>query len=163
MKARNALCAVALLAACGASSHRVGVQIGDTAPQWSEPLSTGGTLSFASLKGKPVYLNFFATWCPPCNVEPPWIETLQRRYGGRGVHIVGIDMEEGAAAAQRFRAKYGLTYPVVVDSGTLQDLYNINGLPVHIFIKRDGTIAQTVVGEMSNAEIEAAVRAILRS
>ncbi len=158
---RIAAVAVLLLAACGASSHSVGIRPGDVAPPWSEPLSTGGTLSTATLRGSPVYLNFFATWCPPCNDEAPWIESLQQRYGNRGLHVVGIDMEESAPLAQRFRAKYHLTYPVVVDSGTLERLYNINGLPVHVFIKADGTIYRSVIGEMSKAEIHAAVRAIL--
>ncbi|HUY41203.1 MAG TPA: TlpA disulfide reductase family protein [Candidatus Dormibacteraeota bacterium] len=161
MSTRLALVAVLLLAACGTSSHATGIRPGDVAPSWTDPLSTGGRLAFSSLRGKPVYLNFFATWCPPCNDEAPWIEDLQRRYGTRGLHVVGIDMAESAPLAQRFRAKYHLTYPVVVDGGTLEQLYNINGLPVHVFIKRDGTIYRSVVGEMSKAEIQAAVRVIL--
>ena len=161
MSTRLALVAVLLLAACGASSHATGIRPGDVAPPWTDPLSTGGRFAFSSLRGSPVYLNFFATWCPPCNDEAPWIESLQRRYGMRGLHVIGVDMEESAPLAQRFRAKYHLTYPVVVDGGTLEQLYNINGLPVHVFIKRDGTIYRSVVGEMSKAEIQAAVRAIL--
>jgi thiol-disulfide isomerase/thioredoxin len=156
-----AMAALAALAACSASSSNVGIAVGNTAPAWSDPLSTGGEFTFASLRGSPVYLNFFATWCPPCNEEAPWIETLQHRYGPRGLRIVGIDMQENALLAQRFRAKYRLTYPVVVDSGTLQDLYNINGLPVHVFIARDGTIRRLVVGEMAKSEIESAVKSLL--
>ncbi len=156
-----ALVAVAALAACGGSSSKVGIVVGNTAPNWSEPLSTGGQFSFASLHGKPVYLNFFATWCPPCKEETPWVETLQQRYASRGLHVVGIDMAENAQLAQRYRAQYRLTYPVVVDSGMLQDLYNINGLPVHVFIARNGTIQRLVVGEMAKSEIESAVKALL--
>lgn len=161
MKPRMALAAMLALVACGASGHPTGIGNGDMAPQWSEALSTGGTLSYASLHGAPVYLDFFATWCPPCNEEAPWIQQLQQRYAARGLRIVGVDMQENATLAQHFRAKYRLTYPVVVDSGTLQDLYNINGLPVHVFIKRDGTIYKTVIGEMARSEIEAAVKTIL--
>jgi thiol-disulfide isomerase/thioredoxin len=150
-----------MLAACGATSQHVGIGTGDVAPPWSEPLSTGGTLSYASLHGSAIYLDFFATWCPPCNEEAPWIEELQQRYGSHGLRIVGIDMQENAGLAQRFRAKYRLTYPVAVDAGTLQDLYNINGLPVHVFIKRDGTIYRTVVGEMARSEIESTIKSIL--
>ncbi|HEY9086187.1 MAG TPA: TlpA disulfide reductase family protein [Candidatus Tyrphobacter sp.] len=150
----------AMLAGCGPAS-KTGTAVGNMAPPWSDPLSTGENLSSASLRGNPVYLNFFATWCPPCNEEARWIETLQRRYGSRGLHVVGIDIQENARLAQRFSAKYGLTYPIVVDSGTLQELYNINGLPVHVFIGRDGIIRRLVVGEMAKPEIEAAVSAIL--
>lgn len=159
---RFALIALGVLVACGAASHRVGIQPGNVAPSWSDPLSSGGTFAYASLHGRPVYLNFFATWCPPCNVETPWIEQFSKQYAKRGLHVVGIDMSESARAAGGFAAKYHLTYPVVVDGGTLQDLYNINGLPVHVFIRRDGTIYRTVIGEMSRSEIEDSVKAIVR-
>lgn len=161
MKLHAAFFAVLVLAACAATTQRVGIATGDLAPAWSEPLSTGGTLSYTSLHGSAIYLDFFATWCPPCNEEAPWIEKFEQRYGSHGLRIVGIDMQENATLAQRFRAKYRLTYPVAVDAGTLQGLYNINGMPVHVFIKRDGTIYQTVVGEMSRAEIEGAIKDIL--
>jgi cytochrome c biogenesis protein CcmG/thiol:disulfide interchange protein DsbE len=131
------------------------------APQWSDPLATGGTLSSSAVQRDPVYLNFFATWCPPCNAEAPWLEALQQQYAAQRLHIVGVDVEESAAAAQRFRAKYHLTYPVLVDSGTLENLYHVNGLPVHVFIKRNGDIAKVVVGEMSRAQITSAIKSIL--
>jgi cytochrome c biogenesis protein CcmG, thiol:disulfide interchange protein DsbE len=146
------------LAACGGSSHPVA---GGVAPPWSDPLSTGGTMASASLRGDPVYLNFFATWCPPCNEEAPYIERLSRLYERRGLHVVGVDVEENAELAQRFRAKYHLTYPILVDTGTLENLYRVNGLPVHVFIERDGTIHQIVIGEMSKSQITTAVKAIL--
>lgn len=158
---KHALFAAVLLAlaACGSSQHAI--VNGASAPAWSDPVATGGTLSSSALQGAPVYLNFFASWCPPCNVETPWIEAFSREFAARGLRIVGVDMEENAPTALRFRAKYGITYPVLVDSGTLQTLYNINGLPVHVFIKRDGTISHIVVGEMSKREIETDIRTIV--
>lgn len=150
---------VLTLAACNGTRNAVAV--GNPAPSWGDPLSTGGRMTSASLRGKPVYLNFFATWCPPCNAEAPWIESLSKQYAPRGLRIVGVDVEETTALAQRFRAKYDLTYPVLVDTGTLENLYRVNGLPVHVFIERDGTIHRIVVGEMSKSEILDAVKAIL--
>ncbi|HUZ49755.1 MAG TPA: TlpA disulfide reductase family protein [Candidatus Dormibacteraeota bacterium] len=134
---------------------------GVPAPPWSEPLSKGGVLASASLRGKPVYLNFFASWCPPCNAEAPSINVLYKKYRARGLQVVGVDVLENAAKAQGFREKYHLAYPVVVDSGQLRDAYNINGLPVHVFIGSDGTIRQIVVGEMEPAAIKASIKAIL--
>ncbi len=160
MRRVPALVALAVLAACSGGSH-VGIAPGDVAPAWTDQLAGGGSLTFASLHGKPVYLNFFATWCPPCNAETPWIEQFSKKYATRGLNVIGIDMEEKAAAADRFRAKYHLTYPVAVDAGTLENLYDINGLPVHIFIARNGTIYRNVIGEMSKAEIERDIKAIL--
>jgi cytochrome c biogenesis protein CcmG/thiol:disulfide interchange protein DsbE len=151
---------LSLLGACNASA-KVGVQAGDVAPRWSDPVADGGTLASSQVRRDPVYLNFFASWCPPCNAEAPWIETLQRRYANQGLRVVGVDVEENAATAKRFSDKYHLTFPVLVDSGDLANIYRVNGLPVHVFIKRDGTISRIVVGEMSDAQIAAAVKAIL--
>lgn len=143
------------------SSAPTHAAIGSLAPNFTDPTSTGGTLSMVSLRGKPVYLNFFATWCPPCNDEAPGINALQKKYADRGLRVVGVDVQENAAKAQSFREKYHLVYPALVDSGTLLDAYNINGLPVHVFIARTGIIKQIVVGEMLPSAIQAGIRSIL--
>ncbi len=160
--------AAALLASAlaGCSAHTGGAntnvaRVGRTAPDWTQPTADGKTLSLRTLRGKPVYLNFFATWCPPCNEEAPSINALQKRYASRGLAVVGVDELENRAKAQSFVRKYGLVYPAVIDDGTLQSQYEVNGLPVHVFIARDGVIRKIVVGEMSASEIAADVRAIL--
>ena len=158
-----ALAALALLAACSGGAHgssRVAA-VGALAPAWKEPTSTHGDLSMAKLRGKPVYLNFFATWCPPCNEEAPEINMLQKRYAAQGLQVVGVDELEDKQKAEQFARKYGLVYPVVVDGGTLQGEYNVNGLPAHVFIDRTGVIRKIVAGEMSKSQIEAAIRSIL--
>lgn len=159
-----ACAAVGSLAACSASGHASSpsvARVGLAAPQWSEPTSTGTTLSFQSLRGKPTYLNFFATWCPPCNEEAPDINALQKQYAQRGLQTVGVDELEDAKKAAQFVRKYGLIYPAVVDDGTLQTQYSVNGLPVHVFIDRRGVIRKIVTGEMSKNAIAAAIRSIL--
>ena len=124
-------------------------------------MAGGGTLSLDSLRGKPVYLNFFASWCEPCKEEAPAINALQKKYAARGLRTIGVDEEENAPTALRFRKRYALAYPAIVDSGELQDQYEVNGLPVHVFIARTGIIRRIVVGQMSKNEIEGAIRAIL--
>jgi peroxiredoxin len=131
------------------------------APAFSEPTLTGTTLSMASLHGRPVYLNFFASWCPPCNEEAADVNALQEEHGKQGLQVVGVDVLENQAKAQSFVSKHHLVYPAVVDGGTLRDAYNINGLPVHVFIDRTGVVREIVVGEMSRAEMEAGVKKIL--
>lgn len=131
------------------------------APDWTMPLSTGGTLTLSSLRGKPVYLNFFATWCPPCKDEAPYINALQKQFASQGLRVVGVDELESAGQAESFRRQFHLVYPAIVDSGKLQEQYLINGLPVHVFISRDGVIKKIVAGEMARPQILAAVRSIL--
>jgi cytochrome c biogenesis protein CcmG/thiol:disulfide interchange protein DsbE len=123
--------------------------VGRPAPNWSEPSIPGPTLSLASLRGNAVYLNFFATWCTPCNEEAPSIDALARTYGPRGVRVVGVDVLESARKAAEFRSQHQLGYPVVVDTGTLRAQYEVNGLPVHVFIDRGGVVQKIVIGELS--------------
>jgi cytochrome c biogenesis protein CcmG, thiol:disulfide interchange protein DsbE len=165
--------ALALLAACSGGSHSANgaaaqedqapqhAHVGSPAPDWTEPKAGGGTLELSSLKGKAVYLNFFATWCPPCNEEAPAINALQQKYASQGLQVVGVDVLENAAAAQKFRDEHKLVYPALADSGTLRDEYNINGLPVHVFIDRAGIVRNVVVGELSPAEMDENVQKVL--
>jgi thiol-disulfide isomerase/thioredoxin len=153
-------CIALLISACSQNSKQV-AQVGKPAPDWTQPLSAGGTLTLSSLRGKPVYLNFFATWCPPCKDEAPFINKMQQQYASRGLHVVGVDELESAGQAEGFRKQFHLIYPAVTDSGTLQGQYLINGLPVHVFIGRDGVIRKIVAGEMAHAEIQKAVQSIL--
>jgi cytochrome c biogenesis protein CcmG/thiol:disulfide interchange protein DsbE len=158
--------ALLALAGCGAGTggsttqNATGAQ-GGPAPAFILPTSTGGTLAFASLKGKPVYLNFFASWCGPCQDEASDIGKLARKYAKAGLVTVGVDELETPAKAEQFRKDHDLPYQAVVDQGTLRDAYNVNGLPVHVFIDRAGKIETLRVGEMSKDEIDAALRELV--
>jgi cytochrome c biogenesis protein CcmG, thiol:disulfide interchange protein DsbE len=156
-----------VLAACSQSGKAASqpsqtARVGEPAPNWSEPSLPGPSLSLASLRGKAIYLNFFATWCPPCNQEAPAINALQREYGGRGLQVVGVDVLEDARKAAQFRREHHLLYPAVVDEGTLRDQYDVNGLPVHVFIDRQGIVRKIVVGEISAAAMRTDVQRLLR-
>lgn len=136
-------------------------RVGRPAPDWTQSTANGSKLTLSSLRGKAVYLNFFATWCPPCNDEAPGINTLQRKYANDGLRVVGVDELENQKKAASFVRKFGLVYPAVVDDGTLESQYEVNGLPVHVFIDRTGVVKRIVVGEMSQSQITIAIRSIL--
>lgn len=165
MKKILSIAALVTLAACASGGQNgtsnAHAQKGKPAPDFKLPLSTGGTLALNSLHGKPVYLNFFATWCPPCNEEAPDVNALQKKYAARGFTVVGVDELENAQSAESFRKKFSLVYPAVVDGGALQEQYAVNGLPVHVFIDRNGVVQSIVEGELSKTQIEKRIQAIL--
>ncbi len=150
-----------LLAGC-AKMHAANT-VGGAAPVWSDPSDVGTTLSSSNFAGKAVYLNLFASWCPPCNDEAPAINALDKRYASSTFTVIGVDVDENPVTAAKFAAKYHLVYPVIADTGVLRDAFNANGngLPMHIFIRRNGTIERIVVGEIAPKEIEAAIKRIL--
>jgi len=156
--------AITVLALAACAAHDGSTQpasVGQPAPAWSERAVPNGQLSLASLRGKTIYLNFFATWCPPCNEEAPAIERLQRSFGARGLQVVGVDVLENARKAELFRVQHHLSYPEIVDDGTLRAQYAVNGLPVHVFIDRRGIIRRIVAGELTVPEMRKAVLELL--
>jgi cytochrome c biogenesis protein CcmG, thiol:disulfide interchange protein DsbE len=121
--------------------------VGRPAPDFSLPTFAGGTLSLHSLKGKPVVLNFWASWCAPCREETPMLVRLHKVYGPRGVAFVGIDAEDQTTDARRFIAQYHVDYPLVrIEDEHLIDAYAVPGLPTTVFIGADGIVMGKVVG-----------------
>jgi cytochrome c biogenesis protein CcmG, thiol:disulfide interchange protein DsbE len=129
--------------------------VGRPAPEFTLPLFTGGTLSLRSLRGKPILLNFWASWCAPCREETPLLVRLQKVYGPRGVAFVGINAEDRAADARRFIAQYHVDYPLTrLDDERIIEAYAVPGLPTTVFIAADGTVAGKVVGGFVGPEGE---------
>lgn len=135
---------------------------GDAPAPFTLPRSTGGTLASTSLRGKPVYINFFATWCGPCNEEAPSIVQLWNKYRSKGLVTVGIDELENLQKAKSFAAKFKIAFPVVTDdNGATGKNYGALGLPVHVFVDRNGKVSTYRLGEMKPDEIEAAIKKIV--
>ena len=135
--------------------------VGKLAPTFDEKTVDGSMLSLASLRGKAVYLNFFASWCPPCNEEASEVSAVQQEFAARGLQVVGVDVLENPEKAKQFVASHHLVYPALADDGTLRDAYSINGLPVHAFIDRNGIVRKIYIGELDKSQMEADVKMIL--
>jgi len=147
---------------CGLALAAAPPRAGQPAPRIDATYSTGGSVHLAQFRGKGVYLNFFATWCPPCNEEAPDVNALQKKYRNKGLVVLGIDALENAGKANEFVHKFNLSYKAVPDAqGQIRDAYGINALPVHVFIDRRGNIKLYRMGEMNKSEIEAAIKSIL--
>jgi cytochrome c biogenesis protein CcmG/thiol:disulfide interchange protein DsbE len=134
---------------------------GDVAPPFTLPRTDGGTVSLAKLKGKPVYLNFFASWCAPCNDEAPAVARLTLKYRPRGLVTIGVDEQEDKSKAIGFARQYRLPYAIVLDGGPMGQSYGAIALPVHVFIDRQGTVSTYRLGQMDPSEIEDAIKKIL--
>jgi cytochrome c biogenesis protein CcmG, thiol:disulfide interchange protein DsbE len=118
-------------------------RVGQRAPAFSlERLNRSGKTSLASLRGKAVVLNFFASWCEPCKREAPALEKVWRDYRSQGVVVLGIDSGDARGDAMRFLAAHGVTYPVVVDPNeTLaRGKYALFGFPTTYVLNANGRI-----------------------
>lgn len=100
-----------------------------------------GDLTFASLKGKPVVVNFWASWCIPCKDEAPVLQKTYEQYKSQGLVVLGVDAQDFRADAKRFMKRYGLTYPVVYDgSGSTLGKWGVTGFPETFFVNREGRL-----------------------
>ncbi|HEX2051903.1 MAG TPA: TlpA disulfide reductase family protein [Actinomycetota bacterium] len=136
---------------------------GDAAPGFRAPLlGGGGELGLEELRGKPVVLNFWASWCVPCEDEAPMLRRAHRRYGDR-VAFVGVDVRDARSDALAFVERYGLTYPSVRDER--QEIYRdygLTGQPETFFIDADGTIVEHVNGPLTDAGLTSLLDALVR-
>ena len=137
---------------------------GDAAPPFTLSTADGKTIGTAMLRGKPAYLNFFATWCGPCRVETPSIVALSKKYAARGLRVVGVDVGENAGKALGFAHDFNVPYVLAVDPDSTTRATYGGGLyfPLHVFIDAKGIVRMYHPGEMSAREIEAAIARILK-
>lgn len=106
-----------------------------------ERLDREGTLSLAAYKGRPLVLNFWASWCIPCKEESPFLESVWRRYRGDGLVVIGVNVQDFRADARKFMRTYGITYPNVYDGkGSTVGRYGITGVPETFFVDRRGRL-----------------------
>jgi len=144
--------------------------VGRPAPDFTLPIllasapgsRAGDRLSLRGLRGRPVVLNFWASWCAPCRAETPLLIRLHKIYGPKGVEFVGVNTEDETAEARLFMGQYHVDYPVVVSSNDkLMTAYGILGLPTTIFVGADGTIRGREVGGFIGPDGEKALTAHL--
>jgi cytochrome c biogenesis protein CcmG, thiol:disulfide interchange protein DsbE len=121
-------------------------------------LSGAGRGSLASLRGKVVVLNFWASWCEPCQVEAPLLERAQSRLERSGATVLGVTYLDASPDSQRFARQYHLTYPNLRDnSGSFAHAYGTDQLPESFIIDRQGRIVAISRGEIDQAFLKRAV------
>jgi thiol-disulfide isomerase/thioredoxin len=122
------------------------------------------------LEGKPVLVNFWATWCPPCRLEMPWIQSVYEKYKDQGFTVLGVDAGEKVpaemveATVKQYVESQGLSFPILLDEGTyqLQQAWAVGGLPASFLINPKGTISYIHTGMFPNeATLDDLVRRVL--
>ncbi len=117
----------------------------------SRLVSADGTVSIADLKGKPVIVNFWASWCIPCKDEAPALQKTYEKYRSQGLVVLGVDAQDFRQDAKRFAERFGITYPIVYDgSGSTLGKWGVTGFPETFFVDRSGRL----VGERIQGGID---------
>jgi len=149
------------------------LQAGAAAPELTIDLDDGSTyqlqdlegrpVTLAALRGKVVWLNFFASWCPPCQQETPILRTLADTYRDRGLKVVGISVQETTAAdVAAYAERYRLRYTIGFDGfGHVLREYRVFALPTQFFIDVDGVIRQVVSGPVDERGAAALIESML--
>ena len=178
MIATTACLALALLTLNAAPEWPFG-HAGDTAapgasmcPADAKPANMSFTLKdldnrpvkLASLKGKVVLLDFWATWCGPCKIEIPWFIEFQQKYGSRGLQVVGVSIDDTLDKLKPYAAQMKMNYLVLqgLDQDAMQDAYGpLFGIPVTVLISRDGRMCKKHVGLSSKDAFENEIKSLL--
>jgi thiol-disulfide isomerase/thioredoxin len=137
---------------------------GAAAPPFALPTAGGDTVSLAPLRGRVVYVDFWASWCAPCRRSFPWMNALQARYGKDGLAIVGINVDKRREDAERFLRDTPASFTVVYDAhGATPAAYDVKGMPSSYLIDRRGNVVAVEEGfhDERRDDVEARIRALL--
>ncbi len=130
---------------------RVGAQLGN----FTLTDVTGKQVRLSDYAGRPVLINAWATWCPPCQAEMPDLNAYYKAHSSQGFVILAINAGETAAQASAFANQLGLTFPILLDpSESLMDTLHIADFPTSILVGRDGTVKAIHVGRLTPATLE---------
>lgn len=139
-----------------------GFHVGEPAPSLVLPQVGGGTIDLASLKGKPVWVNFMATWCPPCQDEFPLMSSFAARYAAAGLVVLAVDVREDEGTVAGFAQRLNATFPLGLDAdGTAAGRWGAIALPVHFWIDAKGIVRDGAAGGIGADTMVHGLKAIL--
>ena len=139
-------------------------RVGQAAPNFTSYDLQGKKVSLSDFGSRPVLLTFWATWCTVCKEELPALQGLEKRYSADGFKVLAVNYREGSTENMRhYLEGIDVTLQSVIDpQGAIATAYGVDvGLPVNVLVDRSGRVAQVMIGQVSNAAIEAAVKQVI--
>lgn len=132
------------------------------APDFTLTSFDGKTLTLSKLQGKVVVVNFWASWCPPCRVEAPYLEQTWRKYKDRGVVFIGVDYVDTEPNALTYLKEFDITYFNGPDMGTrISQSYNIKGVPETYYVARNGEVRGNTIGPLIPPQLDQKIDELL--
>lgn len=140
-------------------------KVGALAPNFTLQTLDGKKVSLADYRGKAVLVNFWATWCEPCNVEMPWLVDLHKKYASQGFEILGVAMDDASAQdIAKFAQDKGVNYPVLIGQDAVGNAYGgVAFLPENFYVDRNGKMIDKAFGLKGKPEIEEDIQKIIAS
>jgi peroxiredoxin len=136
--------------------------VGKEAPDFQVRQLDGTVARLSDFRGRPVWLSFWATWCPPCRAESAEIEAVSRTYGPSGLVVLAVDIGEDQQAVESYVQRAQLTYLIGFDPGEqIAALYRVSGLPNHFFIDAAGVLREWRVGPVEREGLAKSLTVIL--
>ncbi|WP_240375654.1 thiol-disulfide oxidoreductase ResA [Bacillus piscicola] len=127
---------------------------GETAPNFRLETLEGETVELENYRGQGVFLNFWGTYCPPCEEEMPYMENQYAEFQDKGVEILAVNVGESKLAVERFVNRHKLTFPVPMDENkAVLDRYGIGPLPTTFLINENGIVIDILTGGMTEEDI----------
>lgn len=130
------------------------IEIGKPAPDFVLIDMEGNKHRLSDYKGQGVFLNFWATWCKPCEREMPYIDNQYKQFKDEGVQVLAVDVSESELVVNKFIERHNLSIPVMIDhDGSVQGAYGINPLPITFLIDKDGNVVKSHTGELTEETV----------
>lgn len=139
----------------------VASEVGSTAPEFTLKDLAGIERTLSNYQGKGIVLNFWATYCPPCKKEMPYLEEAYKQYKDKGIEILAVNVGEPTRLANQFVKNRDLTLPILLDRNqVVADAYQVINLPTTFFIDEHGEIVERVSGELTPEKIKESIKLI---